>query len=494
MQLGGCAARSSRDMTVTRSWTTILRSLAGAVALAALVLACTAATASARRDVDLGAPTGASETPAAGETPPAGEAPAAGESPAGTVTETPPPTEPTPVVRHSRHARRSSCAIALEGPSQLSADEAVVLKGQLTCAEAGEAAAQQVQIFERTADTPGFVEAATALTEPDGSFTATLAPAEAKSFFYARVGRSRSAHVVTRVTPLVTLVGPARGAVFQATRHGRAETPISFSGTVSPDDAGALVTLQRERPLGGGRWRPVATAQVGDDGGFAFEHAFRAAGPLVLRARLHRHAHTLAAVSEALSYEVAQAQNPALTIAASPQSLAFGESVTISGKLAGPAGATVTLEGRSDGGAYAALASTATTEGGAYTFTQAPAQATSYRVTSGVQRSVAVRLPVMFALAATPSTTNVASGEGFTISGTLAPASPGARVYLQRLRPGSTTWATLGFATVLPDSTFEFEVPAAVAGTASYRVSVGRMPGLAGTATHPVAVTTAPSS
>ena len=66
--------------------------------------------------------------------------------------------------------------------------------------------------------------------------------------------------------------------------------------------------------------------------------AFHAAGPLVLRGRLHSHAHRLAAVSETLSYEVAEAQNPALTISASPESLAFGESVTVSGTLAGPAG------------------------------------------------------------------------------------------------------------------------------------------------------------
>ena len=69
----------------------------------------------------------------------------------GTGTETPAPTEPAPPTPVVRHSRRSSCQVALEGPSELSADEAVLLKGRLTCAEAGVAAGQQISIFERTA-------------------------------------------------------------------------------------------------------------------------------------------------------------------------------------------------------------------------------------------------------------------------------------------------------------------------------------------------------
>ena len=243
------------------------------------------------------------------------------------------------------------------------------------------------------------------------------------------------------MTPLVTLAGPARGAVLQAARHASAQAPISFSGTVSPDDAGAVVALQRERPLGSGRWRRVAATRVGDDGGFTFEHAFHAAGPLLLRAFLHSHAHRLAALSETLSYEVASAQDPALTISASAQSLGFGESVTVSGTLAGPAGVTATLQARSGDGVFSAVASTTTTEGGAYTFTQTPARDIDYRVTSGAQRSVLLRVQVAFALTATPSATTVASGEGFVISGKVEPASPGARVYLQRLTQGGATWS-----------------------------------------------------
>src|SRR6185437_2858797 len=229
-------------------------------------------------------------------------------------------------------------------------------------------------------------------------------------------------------------------------------------------------------------------------GSFAFERAFHASGPLVLRAFVHRHAHRLAAVSETLEYEVALAQNPALTISLDPQSVAFGESVTIAGTLAGPAGSTVTLAARSAGGTYSPVATTTTTEGGGYTFTQAPARGTEYRVSSGSQRSAAVRVQVSFALTATPSASTVVLGEGVTISGAVAPASPGAHVFLQRLAPGGASYDTLGFATVLPDSTFLIEVPAAPAGTATYRVRIARAPGLAGAVSEPVAVTTAPAS
>jgi len=188
-----------------------------------------------------------------------------------------------------------------------------------------------VQIFERSAGTAGFTAVATVLSGADGSFTATLPPLETNSFLYARAGRARSPRVAIKVAPVVTLVGPAHGAVLPlAGRHGRPQTPVTFTGTVSPSDAGAIVALQRERPAGSGSWRRVAVGRVGEDGRFSFSHLFRTPGAIVLRAFVHRHAHRLPAVSEALSYDVAQADNPSLTISLSPQTVAFGGAVTIS--------------------------------------------------------------------------------------------------------------------------------------------------------------------
>jgi hypothetical protein len=374
----------------------------------------------------------------------------------------------------------------------MNAGEAPVLKGQLTCPEAAEEAGQAVTIFEHSAGTPGYEEVATATTEPDGSFTVTPPAVTSNALFYARFGRARSQRAQMRVTPLVTLTGPARGAVLPMSAR-LSRTPIRFSGTVSPADTGAPVTLQRERPAGSGEWRRVAVARVNADGSFAFLHLFRAAGPVVLRAFVHRYAHRLPAVSETLSYEVSQAENPALTISAEPHSVAFGQSVAITGKLAGTPGRTVTLSSRTGGGAFAPVSSVTTGQDGSYSFTDIPSSTTDYRVSANSQRSMPVRVYVTYALTATPSATAVTEGEGFTITGTVSPASPGSRVYLKRTAPSGAGYETLGYATVGADSSYTIEVPPAAVGTATYRVQIPRSEaGIQGTATASIVVTTAP--
>jgi hypothetical protein len=464
-------------MTASRSWKPLLRPLLAALLASTLAAGYGAGAADARRNVDLGAETG-EPAPAP---PPASTPPAEAE---GGETTTP----------KARRGRSGSCAVTLEAPRHLIAGEAPAVSGRLTCAEAGEAGGVAVQIFERSAGTPGFAAAATVLSEADGSFAATLEPAQANVLLYARAGRARSPRQAIHVAPLVTLAGPARGAVLPLARHHGARTPVTFSGTVSPSDAGAVVALQRERPTGSGSWRRVAVTRVGDDGHFSFSHLFRTPGPIVLRAFVHRHAHHLPAVSEALSYAVAQADNPSLTISLSPQTVALGGAVTISGKLAGSAGDPVTLLARSAGGGFSPVASTTTEAGGAYSFTQTPAQDTVYRVSSGAQRSMPLRAQVTLALTAVPSASTVQAGEGVTISGTVVPASPGARVYLQHAAPAGVGFQTLGYATVDAGSQYAIAVPPAGPGSAVYRVQIPRLGALHGTVSQPITIVTTASA
>ncbi len=467
-------------MTASRSWNPLLGRFATALALAALTLAFGATTAAARRNVDLSPASESAEARGSGETPPGG-----GGGPETTKPET---SQVTP------HASHPNCVVSLEGPAAFSAGQAPVLKGQLTCPEASEAASQSVAIFEHSAGTPGYAEVAPATTAPDGSFSATPPPVDTNALFYARFGRSRSQRVSMRVSPLVTLAGPAHGAVLPMSARS-ARSPIRFTGTVSPADTGAPVTLQRERPVGSGQWRRVAVGRVAADGSFAFLHRFRTAGPVVLRAFVHGFGHRLAAVSETLSYEVSQAQNPALTIAAEPGTVAFGQSVTITGRLAGPAGHAVTLSAREAGGAYAPVSTATTGEGGSYTFTVTPSGTTTYRVSADGVRSMPVRVSVTFALTATPSATTLTEGEGFTITGTVAPASPGARVYLKRTARSGVGYETLGYGILGADSSYTIDVPAAPAGTATYRVQVpGGGAVMQGTSSAPIVVTTAPAA
>jgi len=469
-------------MRTLRSWNQSARVLIVVLALAPAAGAIGVEAAAARRNFNL----------EAGSEPAQTSAPAA-ESPS-PQPEAPPGGGETGSRRHGRRGRRGGCTVTLEAPHRLGAGEAPTVTGKLTCAEGGEAAGASVQIMERTAGTRGFTTAATALTEPDGGYTATLAPADSNVYVYARAGRARSPRQVVLLMPLVTLAGPATGAVLPTARRRSSSSPITFSGTVSPTDAGALVTLQRERPSGSGSWRRVAFTRVAEDGSFSFTHSFRIAGPLELRAFVHRHDHRLPAVSETLSYEVARPQNPSLTIAASPAEAPFGSPVTISGRLAAPAGSPVALLTLGGGGPLTTAATSSTEAAGAYSFTQTPTHDTVYRASGGGQSSATVRVQVSFAVTAVPSASTVAEGEGTTITGTVAPSSPGARVYLRRPARTATGYRTLGYATVQPDSTYALAVPACAPGSAVYRVQVPRLDAMHAGTSAPVTIVTTPAA
>jgi len=472
-------------MNALRSWTPLSRRLSGALLLALAMLAVAAAPASARRNTNLDA------SAEAGETPPSETAPS---PPSG---ETTPPSEEPAHERGAapRHRGRSRCSISLEAPRTLAAGEPLTVTGALTCEEPTEAAGVPVTIFEHSAGTHGTEEVANATTGEDGTFAASVPEPETNSWLYARSGRARSSRAPVHVLPVVTLAGPAHGAVLpMATHRGAGFSPIHFSGTVSPDDAGARVTLQRERPLGSAAWRPVAVSHVAADGSFAFSRSFHAPGTLVLRAFVHRHAHHLPAISETLSYQVAQADATALTISLTPEVVPYGEAVTIAGKDPAGEGRTVTLLAAGSGGGFSPVATATTTQGGAYSFTQTPLASTDYRVISGTQSSVALRAVLTFALTAVASATEVHAGEGPTISGTVAPASPGAHVFLMRVpAPPGVRMETLGYATVGPGSEYAIAVPPAAAGTATYRVRIARVnSGPRGALSAPVTITTVP--
>src|SRR5579871_2283862 len=158
-------------MRTLRSRNPSARALLVVLALAPAAGAIGVEAAAARRNVDLEA--GSEPAPASA---PAAESPSAhSEAPAGEAGSR----------RHAHRGRRGSCTVTLEAPHRSSAGEAPVVTGKLTCAQAGEAAGAPVQILERTAGTPGFTTAATQLAEPDGSYTATLAPADSNVYLYA---------------------------------------------------------------------------------------------------------------------------------------------------------------------------------------------------------------------------------------------------------------------------------------------------------------------
>jgi hypothetical protein len=368
------------------------------------------------------------------------EQPAQPDTSASETAASPPPSESS---AHSTDRSLRKCHVSIQASSRrITVGEAVTLFGRLTCPTGVTAADREVAIDQRPlgGGASSFSVAGTATTEADGSYKLTPPAVDTNTMFRVREGVHR-ARTVVKVAPVVTLSGPtpaveASRAVGRA-RYGQ-RRKSTFTGTVSPTGMGKRVALQISYAANGERWHTVAFGRVGADGSYSITHGFRISGEMSVRTIAHTGKQNVAAVSEALFYAPPQPQNPQLTIQTSANPISYGQSVTITGVAAGAASQPVTLLAHTEGSAFAVVAKGTTDEAGSYTFTQAPLQNTSYRVTDAAASSTVVFeavKPVLVADAA-PNTAlsaqTVQSGQQLTFSGTLTPAHVGEVVYLER--------------------------------------------------------------
>jgi len=281
----------------------------------------------------------------------------------------------------------------------------------------------------------------------------------------AASARRHHGHVV-RVTATVTLDQPT-GDLTTA-------TPISFTGTVSPADAGHRIVLQRQAGLNGDRWRPVDGAFVRADGHYTIIHRFRVPGDRTLRTVLLPNRRTLRSPSTPISITVQQLQVAGFTIASSSQPIDFGQSVTISGTLTGGASTSVTLFARDEWrGRLHAIATTTTDANGAYAFVQTPPRNTAYQVratTNPHTRTARLFQGVRDVVTIAASATSATVGDVVTFSGTVQPAKSGHVIFLQRLDAG--VWRTIAIARVGDGSAYAIPYTLAAAGDAQYRTLV----------------------
>jgi hypothetical protein len=203
------------------------------------------------------------------------------------------------------------------------AGETATLTGALKCAGAASVAEQTVTIFGHLAGTPGSSAIGTVTTEADGAFHISTEALNADSNFYATVPGARSERVWVRVAPLVTISGPptgtqltagggrngAKSAQASATGTDTAVTSstVTFSGTVSPEEAGPRVVLERESGGASGYWIVLGSAPVGPGGAYSIIHTFGISGPADVRVVLRARRNHLMGVSATLAYEVVRA-------------------------------------------------------------------------------------------------------------------------------------------------------------------------------------------
>ncbi len=425
-----------------------------------------------------------SSSPTAVESPASPPGESNGSPPAGESNGTPPADESSPQPARRRASRGGKCHLSVAASSSLLATgETVALSGELLCPSDRGAADEALTIYVRERGTAsGLQEVGTATTEADGSYQFTSAALETDSVFYVRAQGSFSAHTLVRVQPKVTLTATPVDARSATTGgHPGRRTWLTFTGTVSPDLAGAHVALQREYAARGERWRTIAVAIVGPEGEYSFTHSFRAAGEMSVRAVVHSRRTNVEAASEPLEYDIPQAQNPRLTIQSSSEEISAGQPVTITGVAADAADATITLLARTRGHAFTVLAKGTTDTGGAYTFTESPQQTTFFRVVDGSAASTELFEGFQPVLTATlsPSTEQAGkllaqAGEQVTFSGTLVPAHPGQVVYLEREQLSGVDFQVIAVGTVGSDASYSIAYTFSDLGTCVVRI---RAPG-----------------
>jgi hypothetical protein len=417
------------------------------------------------------------------------------------------------LVPSSAFARRhrgsgGRCAINIHVvPRQIVAGEGVIVFGRLRCVNPANAANQEVRLFHHLLGTPvsGFVQSTATDSGGFYEFSSPDGAVETNRYWYVRSRGTRSAAKGVRVAAQVTLGGPTEGQLLTGFANR-----ATFTGSVSPADVGARVVLQRQNATTGSQWHQIDSGVVDAAGGFTIVHAFVVPGDANIRVFVFSQRRNVPSASNVLAYSISQAQNPNLTIQASADPIAFGEAVTISGKLASGPNQPVTLFTRSRRQhGFAPVAQVSTDAEGAFSFpAQAPVNSTFYQVRSGGCRSTpprmrckALRLSsailyegVKDVLTAQVSATTVQAGQSVTFSGTVSPDHTGHVIYLERQNPHGTGFHVIQVAFVGAGSTYSIAHQLYVPGTKVLRVYIPGGPENQGAASQPFSIQVTPAA
>jgi hypothetical protein len=387
------------------------------------------------------------------------------------------------------------CAINLNvAPHQITAGDSVVAFGQLRCRDQSHAGGQTVSLLERATAAPGFDVVQTSTTNAQGFYEFTVIGLEANSEFFVRSHGAASARRTVKVGAQVTLSAPPEGTQIFTGRSSR----VTFTGTVSPTDAGARVVLQRQNAVTGNEWHRIDFGRVSTAGTFSITHTFVVPGDANIRVLVHSRRRNVPSPSGVLNYEISQTENPSFTIEASADPIAYGQPVTISGAVSGATREPLTLEAhtaRQHG--FAPVAEVLTDGAGNYTFAaQSPIQSTFYAVKGPGKHSAVLYEGVKDVLTAAVSQTTIQAGQTLMFTGTVAPDHFGHLIYLERQNAAGTGFHVVEVGTVTAGSSYSIEHIVYDTGTKVFRVKIPGGPENEGAASPAFAidVTAAPAA
>ena len=403
---------------------------------------------------------------------------------------------PAAASAHKHPSPLGRCRINIESvaPRLITAGESTEVSGRLTCRHHA-SVGQPVKLYAHVAGTAGYVPVQSTTTEANGSYEFTTAAEDANTSFYVRSHGAQSGRRRLRVAAQVTLTGPPEGSQILTGTPNQ----VTFTGTVNPADVGARVILQRQNAVTGNEWHRIDIGQVQAGGSYSITHTFRVPGDASIRVLVRSDGLNIPSASNVLEYEISQAQNPSLTIDASADPIDYGQSVTISGVLAGATTSqpvkllarTVHQQG------FAPVAEVSTGAGGSYSFpAQSPVNSTLYKVQGGGQTSAVLYEGVKDVLTAEVSATTIQAGQALTFKGTVAPDHTGHVIYLERQNAGGTGFHVAQIGYVLPGSVYSIVHQVYVPGTKVFRIDIPGGPdnGRAVSQLFTIQVTPAPAS
>ena len=404
---------------------------------------------------------------------------------------------PAAASAHRHPSPLGRCSISIRvAPRQITAPEQVEAKGQLKCRpNHANAAGQTVTLYEHAAGTAGFVPVKDTTTTTGGFYELSTGALSTNASFYVRSHGAQSTSRRVRVAAQVTLTGPPEGTQIET----GAPHQQTFSGTVNPADVGARVILQRQNAVTGDEWHRIGFGRVEAGGSYSITHTFRVPGDASIRVLVRSDGLNVPSESEnMLEYEISQAQNPSLTINSSADPITYGQSVTISGVLAGTTTSQpVTLLARTvHQHGFAPIAQMSTEANGSYSFpAQSPVNSTLYEVKAAGQKSAVLFEGVKSVLTAEVSATTVQAGQPVEFKGTVAPERSGHVIYLER-QNAAGNFHVVQIGRVLPGSTYTIVHQFYVPGTKVVRIDIPGGPdnGRAVSQLFTIQVTPAPPS
>jgi len=386
---------------------------------------------------------------------------------------------PAAALAHKHPGPLGRCRINIKiMPRETKAGEPTEISGRLVCnRRRANVGGQPVELYAHATGGAGYVLVQSTTTEANGSYKFATAPEDVNTSFYVRSLRAQSAGRRLRVKAEVTLAGPPEGTQIET----GAPHQVTFTGTVNPaTDVGARVILQRQNALTGDEWHSIGRGEVVAGGTYSITHTFRVPGDASIRVLMRSDRLNVPSESNILEYEISQTQNPSLTIVASADPISYGQSVTISGVLAGvTTSQPVTLLARTVHQAgFAPVAEIGTEADGSYSFpAQSPVNSTLYRVQGAGRKSAVLYEGVKAVLTAEASPSTISSGEAVTFKGTVAPAEEGHVIYLERENAAGTAFDVVQIGHVLPGSTYSIIHQMYVPGTKVFRIDIPGGPG-----------------